>query len=86
MRRLLLILSALGCIAAGPSFASPSLRPLLPEPAAVDRSAPLPALQYISNGRRQTSEEHKANLWAHGRPRDEVRGLGMSQRRWSSRR
>ncbi len=81
MRQLLLILSALSPIAAGPSFASPRLRLALPASAAVDQSAPLPAFQYISHGTRQTREEHKANLWAHGRPRDEARGLGMGHRR-----
>ncbi len=80
MRRLLLILSAVGAIAADPSFAFPRLQPAPTASVTVDPSAPLPALQYISHGTRQTREEHKYNLWAHGRPRDEVRGLGMSRR------
>ncbi len=81
MRRLLLTVSALGTIAAGPSFASPSLRPALTAFAALDPGVPLPVAQRMSHGARQTREEHKENLWAHGRPRDEVRGLGMGHRR-----
>jgi hypothetical protein len=74
----LLTLLILGAIAAGPSFAAPSAQPLLAMPAALD---PSQAFQPVSRGARQTREEHKYRLWAHGRPRDEVRGLGMGHRR-----
>ena len=81
MRRLLLILSAIGATAADPSFALPRVQPAPTASVAVEPSALLPTIQDISHGTRQSREEHKYNLWAHGRLRDEVRGLGMSHRR-----
>ena len=81
MRRPLLTMPALGTIAAGPSFASRSLRPALTAFAALDPGIPLQVSQRMSHGSRQTREEHREKLWAHGRPRDEVRGLGLSHHR-----
>jgi len=81
VRRLLPASSALGIIAANPAFASPTLQHALIAFAALSPSAPLQAVQHISHGTRQTREQHKYNLWAHGRPRDEVRGLGMTHHR-----
>ncbi len=81
MRRPLLALSALGIIVAHPSFASPNLQHALTAFAVLSPSASLQAVQRISQSTRQTREQHKYNLWAHGRPRDEVRGLGMTHHR-----
>jgi len=81
MHRLLLALSALGIVAAGPSFASPSLQHALTASAALNSLASLQAVQRISRSTSQTREQRKYNLWAHGRPRDEMRGLGMTHYR-----
>ncbi len=75
MRGLLLILIALGA-AAAPAFAVPGGGSALPAIAAPTQGL----LQPVRGYGREARERREYRRWAHGRPRDEVRGLGMSHR------